>query len=134
MHGRISSKLRWDLDQGLRDEDSNWIKVAGVGFEAQTQGLKRNRAPTAEGIKDRWRIPACGPPDLRLGGLQDLLVVRVLPFDQVLDETEEPLTLFLLPLLCRKFLRMARRIVHQRGEQHRAARCQRPLRPPFMYC
>ena len=59
---------------------------------------------------------------------ENVLVVRVLPLDQLLDDVEEPVA-----LLLRLFLgQVVRGIVHQRGEEHRPAGRQRPPRPPQM--
>ena len=68
--------------------------------------------------------------DFRAGAREHLFVRRVLPFHEVFDDSEEPLALLVHGFLCREFLGMAGRIVHQLGEQYRPAGCQRPSRPP----
>ena len=70
------------------------------------------------------------PQDLRLGTVQDLRVVGVLPDHQLLQDFEQPLPLRVLLLLGGEALRMGGGIVHQRGPDHSPSRRQRPPRPP----
>ena len=103
-----------------------------MGLQAEALRLQRNRAAAGEGVVD-WRWGAIGMlQDLLAGLTQHILVVRVLPLHQAFDNAEQPLALALLSLLGRKPIRVAARVVHQRGEEHRTACGERAARPPEM--
>jgi hypothetical protein len=79
VYGRAPRPAGWDLDKGLGDEHCDRVEVAGVCFEAETLGLKRDGAATAEGVEDGWRVIAAGAPDLCSSLGEDAFVVGVLP-------------------------------------------------------
>ena len=88
--------------------------------------------PPGEGIQNRRRLAVATRHDLRPRLGQHVGVVAVLPAHQPLDDPEEALALGGLRLGGREPIRTRRRVIHQRGEQHRPARRQRPPRPPQM--
>ena len=47
--GRAAGELRRDLDQRLVDQHRDRVEVGGVGFQAETLGLQRDRAAPAKG-------------------------------------------------------------------------------------
>ena len=61
---------------------------------------------------------------------QQLLVVDVLPDDEPGDDAVQSLALGLLLFLGRELVRVCRRVIDELGEQHRAARGERPPCPP----
>jgi len=76
-----------------------------MGFQAQALGLQGNGAAAAEWIENRRWVAVCGLEDLGPSFIQHLLVIRVLPQNQALDDPKEPLTLLLLSFLRWELLR-----------------------------
>ena len=126
------------------------VEVAGMGLQPQTLRFQRQGAAAREGIvegRQPVRVKQLGgarmPGIVRAGAapalanlrprlFQQLLVGRVLPADQLLDEAEQPLALLLLVRLGRELLGAGRGIVHHLPKDHRPRRGQGPARPPEM--
>ncbi len=127
---RPPRELRRDLDQRLGDQHRDGVQVAGVRLQPQPLRLQRDRAATAERIEQGRRVAVRGLQDLGARPAQHLLVVDVLPLDQLLDEAEEALALAFLRFFGGELLRVAGWVVHDGREDHRAARGQGAPRPP----
>ena len=127
---RLVRPSRWDLDQRLVDQYRHRIEVAGVGLQAETLRLQRDRAATGERIQDRRRMAVAGVPDLLARPPEDPLIVGVLPLHQVADDVEQLLAPLGLCLESGVPVGMGRRIVDELCEQDRAGRGERPARPP----
>src|ERR1039458_6490899 len=93
MHRWFSRELGRNLDERLGDEYRHGIEVAGVRLQPQPLRLQRNRAAAAERIVNRRGLAVAGAEDFVASGLEDALVVGILPFDQVTDDVEEAFTL-----------------------------------------
>src|SRR5262249_25521793 len=76
------------------------------------------------------RAPAL--PNFVTSALENLFISRVLPLNEVFDDLEEPLALFLLRLLGLENIRVRRRIIYHLRKDHRPRRRQWPPRPPKM--
>ena len=107
VHGWSPRELRRDLDHRLVDENRNRVEVAGIGFEAEPLRFHRDGSRTCERIMNRGqsvsvehafrlRVLAVqlarlspGFRDFGAGFVQDLVVVCVLPLDELIDDSEE---------------------------------------------
>src|SRR5437870_4180274 len=86
----------------------------------------QNERPTAtKGIQLRRRVAIRRFQNFLARLLKHMLIVRVLPLHQLLDNPKEPLPFRFLGRLGRELFRMARRVIHERGKEHCAARRQR---------
>jgi len=101
-----------------------------VRLQPQSLRLQRDRAAAGEGIEQGRRVAVRSLQDLSTRPAQHLLVVDVLPLDQLLDEPEEALAFDVLRSLGGELVGVAGWVVHDGREDHRAARGQRPPRPP----
>ena len=99
-------------------------------LQAQALRLQRDRPAARERVEHRRRFAVAARDDLGAGLGQDIGVVAVLPGNQPLDDPEEALALDGLILLGAELVWVRRRVVHQRGEQHRPAGRQRAPCPP----
>jgi len=88
-----------------------------MGFQAQALGFQGNGAAAAEWIENWRRMAVCGLENLDPGFIQHLLVIRVFPQDQALDDPKEPLTLLLLSFLSGKLLRAGGRVIDDGGKK-----------------
>ena len=102
-----------DLDHRLIDHDSDRVQVVSVCLQTEALRFQRNRSTTRKGIEQRRRVSAGRLHDLRFRSIQHFLVIGVLPLHQLFQNAEQALTLLVLLLLRREFLRMRGRIVHQ---------------------
>src|SRR5690606_40713842 len=111
VHRRHPRELRRDLDHRLVDEDGDGVEVARVRLEPEPLRLEGEGPSASEGVVEGRELlgveelvgagvvlvgftgPPPALPDLLPGPLQDLLVRRVLPLDELFDQPEEPLAL-----------------------------------------
>ncbi len=94
----------------------------------QGRRVEQLRRPRMTGVRPAGPPPAL--PNLLPRLLQELLVRRVLPLDQLPEHPEQPFPLPVLILLRGERLRRGRRVVHHLREEDRPRRRQRPPRPP----
>ena len=99
--------------------------VVEGGEAVRVEPLRRARMVC---VGDAGSAPAL--PDLLPRPRQHLLVVDVLPLDELLDDPEQPLALLRLGLLRGEPVRVRRGVVHHLREDDRPRRRQRPPRPP----
>jgi hypothetical protein len=92
-----------------------------MGLKAEPLSLQGDRASAAEGIENRRRVSTSGLLDLASRLAHNLLVVYVLPLDEILDDLEEPLSLLFLLLFGGKLVWVAGGIVDEGGEEDRPA-------------
>lgn len=76
--------------------------------------------------------PTPALPDLIACRLQHFFVGGILPLNQILDDTKEPLALLVLLLLCREEVGISRRVIDHLGEDNRSRRSERTTRPVEM--
>ncbi len=103
-----------------------------VRLKPQTLSLKGNRPATRKWIEQRRRIPVRGLQDLRFRGIQNALIIGVLPFHELLEYAKEASPLLLLRLLGGELLWMCRWIIDERRPDHGTRRCKRTPCPPQM--
>lgn len=115
VHGRMSGKLRRNLNHRLVNHHRHGVQVVCVRFQPQTLCFQRNRAAARERIQQGRRIAVCGLHNLRLGFRQNALVIAVFPFHQPRQNAKQPLTFLLLRFKGGKLLWMVGRIIHQRA-------------------
>ena len=87
-------KLGRDLYEGLCDQYSHWIQIAGMGFQAKTLCFQWYRTTAAEWIENRRRMAVRSLQDLLPGFVEHFFVIGVFPENQALYYPEEPLALF----------------------------------------
>src|SRR5690606_5597739 len=130
IYGSSTSKFGRNLDHRFGDQNRDGIEIAGIDLQTQSLRFQRNGATPAEGIENRRWIPARRFQDLLPCGLQHPLIVNVLPFHQLFDDSKQTLTLLFLGLFSGKPIGMGRRIINQRSKEHGATSGQWAPRPP----
>lgn len=130
MYWRLHSEFGRYLDHGLVYHDRHRVQVVGMGLQPQPLCLQGDGPASGKGIQQSGRVAAGGLHDLGLGCVQHLRVVGVLPHHQLFQNAEQTLPLGVLLLLSGELLRVAGRVVHQAGPDHRPRRRQRTPRPP----
>jgi hypothetical protein len=101
-------------------------EAAGRSAPRWTGAPSRNRY----GISSSALVTRTATADRRARLGEQRLVGRRLPRRQPVEEREQALALVRLLDLGREPLGVGRRVVDERGEQHRARRRERPARPP----
>ena len=142
---RLAGEARRDLDHRFADHHRDGVEVAGVRLQSQALRFQRDAAAAGERVEQRRR-PAFRRDSYQLaGGSHGVLVGGVFPFDQPLDEVEEPhagavafgVDVGALGQLAAGLgeVRVGMGVVgvvHQRGEDDGAGCRQGPPRPPQM--
>ena len=122
----------WNLNHSLIDGHSHRIQVVGVCFQPKALRLEWDGSTTGKWVKKSRRIIIGGFQNFSFCGIQNVLVIGIFPYDEILQNLKEPLTFFVLVFLCRKLFRMRRRIVHK-ARPNDGTRCRQwPTRPPQM--
>src|SRR5262249_5193817 len=129
---------------------SDWVGVTCVSFKPKPLRLQWYRSTSSERIVKRGKfVPIenfLGPrmirvlrtgsspalPDFVACPLKNLFVICILPLNEIFNDLEKPLALFILSLFSSENVRMRRRIVHHLRKDHRSRRRQRPPCPPQM--
>lgn len=133
MDGRAVCELRWDLDQRLRDENSDRVEVGRVCGETEPLGLERDASAATERIENGRRVAVGRAADLNSGLFEDHLVRSVLPLHESPDDLEQAGAFILLGLSSWEAVGLRGRVVDDAREQHGAAGCERSPRPPVMH-
>jgi hypothetical protein len=111
MDRRAACESRRDLDHCLLDQHGNWIEIAGERVETEALGFEGDCASAAEWIDyRRWPVREA-PVDLSASRSQNLAIAEVLPDQQALENSEQPLTFELLFINRQRLI--ARRVINQ---------------------
>ena len=84
-----AGEARWDLDEGLVDEDGHGVEVGGVRLQAEPLGLQGDGAASGEGVEDRGRLIPRGAADLLPDLTHEVLIADVVPVHHAGDEGEQ---------------------------------------------
>ena len=119
---RTREEFRRYFDESLVDEHCKRVEIAGVGFQAQSLSLERDRSTSGKGIEDGGKLALVALADFFAGLVEELGVIAVLPLYEPFHELVEPGAFGILCLGGGKLLGPRRWIVHKLGEEDGACR------------
>ena len=131
MDRRLTSESVRDLEHRPLDQDCDRIEVTGESRQPEPQGLQRDRTTAAERVENRWADRRRRTLDLGRASARMRSIVRVPPTATSRSRmSKSRLRSRLLLLLGREPLRVCRRVVDERGPDHRSSRGERSTGPP----